>query len=556
MRSFLAIVLLVMLSSALACGVVTEEPDEGSRLEPTPDIAATVEASVAATRVADVDLQATVEARVAATLSAPGQAEQSRPTATPLPGPTIPPTATPLPGPTFYPTATPLPLFRTPMPLPTLSPLEILSLSEYANRYAGGPGAIYVGSLAQLAGPAVTDEFMPSYGTVLGDDNGHVTLYALDQYQWIYETDYYQSLLEKARLTDPTQLVSTGEGISLQHTCINRALLWCQMFEAYFVPNVEARTNRQIHIDVSSFPELGAAGQDTAWLISSGTLDMAEIYGGFVGFAFPVLSLQYLWGLWPDHQTHFAVQTGIAPELDTVVTGEMGAQVLMRNWIAGDDQYIFSNLRLNSPADFQRLKTRSHSDELSDWLDGMGAESQFVAFAEVYTAMERRIFDAAVTGGNPAFGQRWYEVIDYMNGPLTSFNSSIIAINDQVWDGIPSDLQQILLEEGAKFELEALRLAAIQYITPLQRNLEAGMEYAEFSTEIQTLSFESAVESVIPGWIERLGYPGSGHANVQTFNEHVGPYVGLYIDENGSAVRTGITAGPHAGKTMEQVLAE
>jgi len=397
---------------------------------------------------------------------------------------------------------------------------------------------------------------MSAYGTILGDDNGQVPLYALEQHQWLYETDYYQSLLEKARLTNPAQLVSRGELISLQHTCINTRLMWCQMFEAYFVPNVAARTNQQVHIDVSSFPELGLAGPDTADLIADGILDMAEIYGRYVGYEFPVLSLQYLWGLWPDHQTHFAVQTGIAADLDRVVTGEMGAQVLLRNWIAGDDQYIFTNLRLNSPADFRDLKTRSYSSDLSDWLDGMGASAQFVPFAEVYTALGQNILDAAVTGANPALRQRWYEVTDYMNGPLTSFNSSIIAVNDQVWDGIPRDLQQILLEEGAKFELEALRLAAIQNITPLQRNLEAGMEYAEFSTEIRTLGFESAVESVIPGWIKRLGYPTSGRSTVQTFNEHVGPYVGLYIDENGSAVRTGITDGPHAGKTMEQVLTE
>ena len=382
--------------------------------------------------------------------------------------------------------------------------MDILSLSEYADRYAGGPGAIYIGDLGQLAGPAVTDEFMPGYGTVLGDDNGQVPLYALEQNQWIYETDYYRSLHEKARLTNPTQLVEREERISLQHTCINRLLLQCQLLEAYFVPNVAARTNRQIHINVSSFPELGIAGPDTAYLIAGGTLDMVEIYGGFVGTEFPGLSLQYLWGLWPDHQTHFAMQTDIAPELDWVITEEMGAQVLMRNWIASDDQYIYGDQRLNSPADFRGLRTRSHSTELSDWLDGMGADSQFVAFAEVYTAMERGILDAAVTGANPALGQRWYEVSEYMNGPLTSFNSTIIAINDQVWESIPGDLQQILLEEGAKFELEALRLAAIQNITPLQRNIEAGMEFVEFNPEIRKWSFESAVDGVIPGWLGRL----------------------------------------------------
>ena len=168
---------------------------------------------------------------------------------------------------------------------------------------------------------------MTAHGTALVDDNGEVPFLALDQNRWIYETDYYQSLLDRAKLTNPTQLISGGEWISLQHTCINRLLLWCQLFEAYFAPNVEARTNGQVTIDVASFPELGIAGADTPSLLADGTLEMSEIYGGYVGVEFPTLALQYMWGLWPDHQTHFAVQVSIAPEIDRTIAGEMGAHV-------------------------------------------------------------------------------------------------------------------------------------------------------------------------------------------------------------------------------------
>ena len=41
-----------------------------------------------------------------------------------------------------------------------------------------------------------------------------------------------------------------------------------------------------------------------------------------------------------------------------------------------------------------------------------------MAFAEVYTALERGILDGGVTGANAAYGQRWYEVTDYMAGGL------------------------------------------------------------------------------------------------------------------------------------------
>jgi hypothetical protein len=81
---------------------------------------------------------------------------------------------------------------------PAVSP----ALLAYAAKVAGGPGAIYVGDLKQLAGPAVTKE--------QGDFDGNVPLDSLQRHLFVYESDYYKSLLEKAKLTNPTPLVSTG----------------------------------------------------------------------------------------------------------------------------------------------------------------------------------------------------------------------------------------------------------------------------------------------------------------------------------------------------------
>ena len=81
-----------------------------------------------------------------------------------------------------------------------------------------------------------------------------------------------------------------------------------------------------------------------------------------------------------------------------------------------------------------------------------------MAFAEVYTALERGILDCGVTVAFAAHAQRWYEVTDYMVGPLSSQLLSNAIINQEVWQGLPSDIQQILLEEGARQELEAIRV--------------------------------------------------------------------------------------------------
>ena len=134
-----------------------------------------------------------------------------------------------------------------------------------------------------------------------------------------------------------------------------------------------------------------------------------------------------------------------------------------------------------------------------------------------------------------------------MAGPLTSLFSTQTVVNNDVWSGIPTDLQQILLEEGAKAELEAMRLAAVQNLEGVRRIVGAGMEVEPFSSEVKEHSFDVAVvQHVIPGWLERVGYPGSGDQEVQVFNEHVGPYVGLRIESDGAVVKTDISKGPHS----------
>jgi len=403
------------------------------------------------------------------------------------------------------------------------------ALQAYADAHAGGPGSIFVGDYNQLVGDAP--------GPGLGGFDDEVSLESLTLHKWIYESDYYKSLPAKAKLTNPTELVSEGEKIKFQHACINRTLLWCKLMEAYLVPNLLERTNGQVEMQISSFPELGLSGTDTMSLVSEGTLGASEIYGGYVGGEYPALEVQYLWGLWPTHEIHYNVLTSIFPDLEKVIVEATGAVVVSHNWIPGDDQFFFSDNKLTTLEDFKGLKTRSHSAALSDWIEGMGADAQFVAFSEVYTALERGILDAGVTGASPGFSQRWYEVTDYMNGRLISFNSTTNVINGKVWDSIPADLQAIIIEEGAKYELEALRIAGIQNLMGVARNVDAGLELVEFSEELSAHSFNvAALQHVVPAWINRVG--GADHPAVKIFNKKIGPLVGVRIEADGSVTNT------------------
>ena len=405
-------------------------------------------------------------------------------------------------------------------------------LQAYADENANGPGSIYVGDINQLVGPAITVE--------QGDFDGNVTLGALQNHLYVFESDYYKGLLEQANVENPTQLVERDEVFTIQHACLNRALSFCKVIETFYFPNVAERTNGQVDFVMSSFPELGLGGPDIPNLLAAGTLDAGSVVGPYVAGQVPALEIQYLFGLFTERHQQYFTTAAIAPEVEALLEESTeGGKLVIKEWASGNDFFFFSKKPLLTPEDFEGVKTRAFGTSISDWIIGMGAEAQFVAFAEVYTALERGILGAGVTGGDAGFGQRWYEVADYLSGPLTSWPANDMVMNKDIWEGLPPDLQAIVMEEAAKAEMEMLRLGAIQNEMGIRKLIEkGGMEFTEFSPELRAKSDKAVIERVIPNWANRVGLDSPW---IDVFNEKFSNVVGYFIQEDGTVIRVPIT---------------
>ena len=458
------------------------------------------------------------------------------------------PTATQAPAP---PTATTAPPAAAPTEAP--APTEAMeedqedtsmtgdidpALVAVADELAGGPGSIYIGDgdFSRLVGPAPgVSEKENSDGEMvlddpLGDGAGMVPLNFVEKNRHIFETDYYASLIEKAKLTDPTPLTSSGEEFNIQYACINRALLPCVLQTVYFAENVKDRTNGQVDFEVSSYPELGLAGSDMIELVQQGTIEFAQIQPAYVGGTWPLIDIIYVWGLWKDFKSEHEANTALLPALDAGIQEEtQGGKLIYHIWYGGNDQYFFSK-RGAEAEDFEGLKTRSHGTTMTDAINGLGGEGQFMAFAEVYTALERGILDAGVTGAHAGHGQRWYEVTDNLIGPFISMPMGFETMNQETWERIPADLQAIIIEEGAKMELENLRLAAVWNETGVQVNVDKGMTFMPWSDEMKQFVYEEvALGRVLPNWIVRVGPD-----EIALWNEHVKPWANVQIESDGS----------------------
>ena len=454
----------------------------------------------------------------------------------------VPPTATPV-LPTEVPTAAPEPtpteaaMQEEPTEAPAMSDSDVdPALMAAAQARAGGPGAFYLGDgdFSLLVGPA------PAEG--LGDADDMVNLAGLERESYLFDSDYYADLVAKANFTNPTEMTYDGDPIEIQFACINRTVAPCELWANFFKPQVEARTNGKVLVPITSFPELGIAGPDSLEQVTNGTLSWAEITSGYVSGHMPEAELAIMYGVYPDHEVEFKVTQAIGPTLDALFEENTdGGKVLTHMWVSGGDQFFFCEEGITELADFEGRKVRSHGSALSDWIEGFGANAQFVAFAEVYTALERGILDCGVTVAFAAHAQRWYEVTNYMVGPLSSQLLNTVIVNREVWEGLPPDIQKILEEEGARHELEAIRVTPAWNEVWIQRNIDAGLEYQEFSPALMDhMRNVVATEHVVPGFISRQDEDNRDNI-IALFNEKIAPIVGLKVLPDGSTERVPIT---------------
>ena len=403
------------------------------------------------------------------------------------------------------------------------------SLSFHADRLAGGPGAIYLGDLNQLVGPVpepIEDD--------IGNHDG-VPQEGLEDYLFVFDSDYYRMLIDRANLTNPTRPTSTGLKLSYQFACINRALTHCKLAE-WFAERVEERTNGQLMIEITGYPELGFAGPDILELLTNGTLSFAEIPAAYTAGDIPAMDMKYLWGTFKDNKAYYKATVSVIPELDRLVKEHTGGGItIFQLWrVPENEVFFFTKKPLENLDDFEGMKVRSFGGASSDMINGMGSAGQWMAFTQVYTALERGILDGGVTGANAAYGQRWYEVADYMAGPLPLFTVENATFNYDVWQEIPEDFRQILIEEGAIYELEFFRLTPVLSSLGIPKLLDEGMVYTPFNDEIKKHLFEeAALKYVIPQWVNRIG--GYDTEAVRIFNRTMGPVLQIRINQDGTA---------------------
>jgi TRAP-type C4-dicarboxylate transport system substrate-binding protein len=122
---------------------------------------------------------------------------------------------------------------------------------------------------------------------------------------------------------------------------------------------------------------------------------------------------------------------------------------------AWPSQQLFCLSPIRTLADWKGKKIRVYGADSANTARLLGAAPVNIAFGEVYTALEKKTVDGAITSATNAEPMKFFEVSKYLAyWFLAGAGTEWIVVNQKAWDGLAKDLQQVVLDAMKDVRLE------------------------------------------------------------------------------------------------------
>lgn len=176
---------------------------------------------------------------------------------------------------------------------------------------------------------------------------------------------------------------------------------------------------------------------------------------------------------------------------------------LSLGWYFGE-RHVFSKRAYAKPQDLRGVKIRVPPNPIFvETFKTLGATPVTLEFAELYSALQQGVVDAGEAPLSTIFASKLYEVAPVIT--LTGHFKQPIGwmMNEQLFQSLPADIQQVMLEEFRIYGLRATS-ATIQAGTRVRRNLEAlGIRMVGVDKKAYSDAIKPFYQNY-PGWSANL----------------------------------------------------
>lgn len=173
-------------------------------------------------------------------------------------------------------------------------------------------------------------------------------------------------------------------------------------------------------------------------------------------------------------------------------------------------QQLFSTSPIRTVADWKGKKLRVYGADTATIARLLGAAPVNIAFGEVYTALEKRTVDGAMTSATNAEPMKFFEVAKFLDyWYIAGASQEWLVANQKAWDALPKDLQQVVLDAVKETDLEEKEWAdAIAFDERIRKRLpELGMTIVDPPKE-EIEKARKLAKGAWDIWLKRTGADG------------------------------------------------
>ncbi|CUH80107.1 Extracytoplasmic solute receptor protein YiaO [Tritonibacter multivorans] len=239
--------------------------------------------------------------------------------------------------------------------------------------------------------------------------------------------------------------------------------------------------------------------------VGSGAVEAGSAFLGRFTGAVPAVDVVNLPFFFRD-EAHLraAVATGSPMRniLDAAVLKETGAKVLW--WQAfGRNVYLSNGTAIRTPADLNNQKVRTYGKVLGWTVEALGGAPTLMSGSKQFLAYQQGAVDVGMTGASAVKSRKLHEVMDHMTLSYDSAIEFVAVMNNDFFEGLSPENQQIVLEAAAEVE-QQLRDAIYAEEDAIIEEMRSTMTVVEL-TEAERQQWVDATASVSQRFVDDAG---------------------------------------------------
>lgn len=286
----------------------------------------------------------------------------------------------------------------------------------------------------------------------------------------------------------------------------------------------------KITANAKPYTELGMSGFEVMRLLKLGTYDAVHALTSYTSQDSPALEGPDLAGVIQDLDTYRKALMAYEPVIRRELAENYNAELIMLYTFPSQQLYC----QLDDPAeaslaDLEGKKVRAYSTTQGDMIEGLGATPVTIAFAEVVPALEKGVVDCGVTGTEPAYNAKWWQVANTNLRTKLGYAATFLAINKDTWNSLSPETQKLIRTKAKEVEGDMWEATAradkvgadCNASGPCPMGEPGGMTPVEISPEDQALLDDVVENVVLKRFVNRCGVDCA-----KEWNETIGKVAG------------------------------